>query len=63
MASMMSASGHERKSRTMILMSALPPTADNKRRVRHVRYVPLTEVAEASGARDHKLIAKAALRC
>ena len=39
----------------MILMSALPPTADIKRRVRHVRYVPTPDIGNA--LEDRPLVA------
>jgi hypothetical protein len=41
----MSVVGHNRKSRTTILMSVKPPKAEVSRSRSDVRYVPLTEVA------------------
>ena len=39
-----SVEGHKRKSRTKILMSALPPITEVAGRRWHFRYVPLSEV-------------------
>ena len=40
----MSALGHKQTSRDARVMSALPPKADIRQRIEHVRFVPITDV-------------------